>query len=97
MTKGIRDRGGVKERHRSAPCGEEGSREDHAQVAGTWLPPGAPKQDEHRLIRGQAHSGHSVTSCQVTEQTSLRPTETQTALMEHLFGAGHLTSFIRLY
>ena len=38
MTKGIRDRGGVKEKHRSVPCGEEGSREDTR----SWLAPGFP-------------------------------------------------------
>lgn len=96
MTKGIRDRGGVKEKRRSVPCGEEGRRED--STAGWHLAsPWGPEARRAQTDPGAGPSGHSVTSCQVTEQTSLRPTETQTALMEHLFGAGHLTSFIPLY
>lgn len=57
MTKGIRDGGGVKERRRRAPCGEEGNRADHAQWAGTRFPQEPLSKTSTETDLGQAHSG----------------------------------------
>lgn len=68
VTRGIRDRGGVKERRRRAPCGEEGNRADHAQRAGTWFPQGPLSKTSTETDLGAGPQQYSVTSCQVTKR-----------------------------
>lgn len=94
MPKGIRDGGGVKERRRRAPCGEEGNRADHARGAGTWFPQGPLSKTSTETDLGQAHSG--APAAEWPNVPECTPTETQTAPMEHLPGTGHLTLFIPL-